>query len=71
MARARAVMEANGFTCREMKNADFLDRRGIDYLYCDRVKTVGFMAGRRWQAALVEKEGKVMDVIVGTGLIGP
>jgi len=69
--KAAAVMRANGFTCEPKKNGVFLDRTGIDYLYCDRERSIGFMVGRRWQVALVEERGRVMDVLVGTGLIGP
>lgn len=69
--RAAAIMRSNGFKCEPMRKADFLDRRGIDYLYCDRERAVGLMVGRRWQVALVEEKGRVMDVLVGTGLIGP
>jgi hypothetical protein len=69
--RAADIMRANGFTCESMRNAAFLDRERIDFLYCDRERAVGLMVGRRWQVALVEEEGRVMDVLVGTGLIGP
>jgi hypothetical protein len=64
-------MRANGFRCEPKKNEAFLDRTGIDYLYCDRERAVGLMVGRRWQVAFVDKGGWVMDILVGTGLIGP
>ncbi|MBP7582866.1 MAG: hypothetical protein KBA61_02450 [Spirochaetes bacterium] len=69
--KATAVMRANGFRCEPRKNAAFLERTGIDYLYCDRERAVGLMVGRRWQVAFVDKGGWVMDILVGTGLIGP
>jgi hypothetical protein len=69
--KAGAIMRANGFTCEPIRNAAFLDRTGIDFQYCDRNRAVGLLVGRRWQVALVEERGRVIDVLVGTGLIGP
>ncbi len=41
-----------------------------DYLYCDYLEN-SVLVSRRWQAALVLKEGRVVDYRVATALIGP
>lgn len=41
-----------------------------DYIYCDYSDS-GFPVFRRWQAALVLKDDKVVDYRVTFGLIGP
>ena len=60
-----------GLRALEHKNGAFGDRRGIDYLYCDRTESVGFPVTRRWQIAIVHRDGKVTEVLASTGLVGP
>jgi hypothetical protein len=62
-------METEGFQCRREANARFLDRDGLDYVYCDRYE--GGIVKRRWQVAAVYREGKVVEVLASTGLVGP
>ena len=66
---ARRIMEQHGFTCTLVTNSAFADLRGVDYLYCDRQE--GSITKQRWQAALVLVEGKVSEVRVTTGFVGP
>ncbi len=66
---ARRFMEREGFQCRRKANAEFLDRGGLDYLYCNRYE--GGIVKRRWQVAVVHREGKVVEVLASTGLVGP
>ncbi len=66
---AVAFLEAEGFTCMPRRDAAFLDREHIDYLYCDR--SSGAPVARRWQVAIVERAGAVVEVLSSTGLIGP
>lgn len=66
---AQRFMEREGFKCSCSTNEQFLDRKGLDYIYCDR--SVGGIVQRRWQVAVVHKDGKVVEVLASTGLIGP
>jgi hypothetical protein len=66
---AQRFMEQEGFACSREANAEFLDRKGLDYLYCDRSE--GGIVQRRWQVAVVHRDGKVTEVIASTGLVGP
>lgn len=36
VADAQRFMEREGFTCSRSTNAEFLDRKGLDYVYSDR-----------------------------------
>jgi hypothetical protein len=66
---AQRFMEREGFDCRRETNAEFLDRKGLDYIYCDRSE--GGVVRRRWQVALVHRDGQITEVIASTGLVGP
>ena len=66
---AQRFMEREGFTCSRSTNEPFLDRTGLDYLYCDRSE--GGVTFRRWQVAVVHRDGKVTEVRASTGLVGP
>ena len=69
LAEAEQFMVGQGFDCRREVGAEFLDRKGIDYLYCNRYE--GGLVQRRWQVAIVYRGGKVTEVLASTGLIGP
>ena len=75
LAEAKDFMEREGFECSIKRNGSFseegVSRDGIDYLYCDRHDRVDTWVSRRWQIALVLKDGTVNDVYVSQGLIGP
>ncbi len=62
-------MRQHGFVCSTVTNGTFGHVRGVDYLYCGR--SSGGIVHRRWQAALVLIDGKVSEVQVTTGLVGP
>jgi hypothetical protein len=66
---AQRFMEREGFACSRKTNAEFLDRMGLDYVDCDRSE--GGIVRRRWQVAVVHRDGKVTEVIARTGLVGP
>ena len=68
-ADARHIMEQHGFTCCLVTNGAFGTLRGVDYIYCDRRE--GSITQQRWQAALVLVEGRVSEVQVTTGVVGP
>lgn len=69
---AQRFMESEGFKCSMKANGQFLDRDGIDYLYCDRHDGGYFdFVVRRWQIAIVYENGHVVEIITATGLIGP
>ncbi len=69
---AKSIMEKNGFQCRIMKDASFSEDgklyEHIDFLYCDLEK--GFFISRRWQVAIIFKNGLVVEIHVSTGLTG-
>jgi hypothetical protein len=67
---AQRFMEREGFKCSRSSNAAFLDRTGLDYVYCDRSEGSGAVQ-RRWQVAVVHRGGKVTEVLASTGLLGP
>jgi hypothetical protein len=67
---AQRFMEREGFTCCRSTNAAFIDWTGLDYVYCDRSEGSGFVQ-RRWQVAIVHRDGKVTEVLASTGLVGP
>jgi hypothetical protein len=67
---AQRFMEREGFTCTRTADGKFLDREGLDYVYCDRSEGEGVVQ-RRWQVAIVHRDGKVAEVLASTGLVGP
>lgn len=71
--KAKAVMEENHFTCSLKNEGAFTAGKklytNINYIYCDRQTKE--LVSRRWQVAVVHEKGRVKDVLVSTGLIGP
>ena len=55
---AQRFMEREGFACSRSTNDEFLGRKGLDYIHCDRSEGSGFVQ-RRWQVAVVYRDGKV------------
>jgi hypothetical protein len=70
IAEVQSFMEREGFKCSLCTNDAFLDRKGLDFIYCDRFDGGGFVK-RRWQVAVVYRDGKVVEVLASTGLVGP
>jgi hypothetical protein len=66
---AQRFMEREGFKCSRSIGESFGDHKGLDYIYCDRSE--GLVVQRRWQVALVHRNGKVIEVLASTGLVGP
>ena len=66
---AQRLMAEEGFLCFRRTKASVLDREGIDSLWCDRLE--GGIVQRRWQVALVHRDGRVTEVLPSTGLVGP
>ena len=46
--------------CSRTIGGSFNDRKGLDYVYCDRSEGSGLVE-RRWQVAIVHREGKVTE----------
>ena len=69
-AEAQGAMVRNGFTCAEAVHAKWGDLSGIDYLHCDRYDG-SQPVKQRWQVALIHRDGKIVDVKVTNGLVGP
>jgi len=67
---AQRFMEREGFSCSRKTNAAFLDREGLDHVLCYRSDDSGWVQ-RRWQVAVVHRDGKVTEVMASTGLVGP
>jgi hypothetical protein len=67
---AQRFMEREGFACSRSTSAAFLDRKGLNYVYCDRSEGSGWVQ-RRWQVAIVHRDGRVVEVLASTGLVGP
>ncbi len=68
---AKKTMEDNIFSCKYTKKGEFLEKKNIDFLYCDREDQKGFLISRRWQIAIILKNNIVEDIQVSTGLSGP
>ena len=68
---AKKTMEDNIFSCKYIKKGEFLEKKNIDFLYCDREDQKGFLISRRWQIAIILKNNIVEDIQVSTGLSGP
>jgi hypothetical protein len=72
IADAQRFMEREGFRCTPTANGEWGERKGLDYLHCDRTDGTGSMwVTRRWQIAVVHADGKVTEVLANTGLTGP
>ncbi len=70
VADAKKFMEREGFHCKPMTNQPFGDRTGLDYIDCERIEG-GTAVQRRSQVAVVHRDGKVVEVLASTGLVGP
>jgi hypothetical protein len=68
VADAQTFMEQEGFVCLFSTNAEFQDRKELDYIYCDRSE--GWLVTRRWQVAVVHQADQVLEVLASTGLVG-
>jgi hypothetical protein len=68
---AQRFMEREGFKCTRSTNAAWEDRKGLDYIYCDRSDSANWPVQRRWQVAIVYRDGKVIEILASTGLVGP
>jgi hypothetical protein len=66
---AAKIMTGMGFAV-SVLHGPFGSESFADYLYCD-YRENSVLVSRRWQAALVLKEGRVVDYRVATALIGP
>jgi hypothetical protein len=75
LAEVKAFMEGEGFTCSFQRDETFVMQGGIrahiDFLYCDRTEPAGWPIERRWQVAVVIKNGVVTEILVSGGLTGP
>jgi hypothetical protein len=65
---AQRFMEREGFKCKREQNAGFLERKGLDYIYCERTSGFGFT--RDWRVAVVHRNGKVVEVLANTWING-
>ena len=66
---AQRFLEQEGFQCSRHTNDTFQGHKGVDYIYCDREG--GWLIYRRWQLAIVHRDGKVVEVLASTGLVWP
>src|SRR5262245_34761314 len=66
---AERFMAHEGVTCARQPDAAPIGRPGMGYVYCDRFEGLGIK--RRWQVAVVHRDGKVVEVLASTGLVGP
>ena len=73
--QARKIITKHGVKVQVLEDSDFsvgsVMMRDIDFLYCDKSKSGGWMIEKRWQFALVYEADKITDVWVSFGLIGP
>ncbi len=73
--QAKKVLKKNGVKSKTLEDSKFsvgsIMIRDIDYLYCDKSKSGGWMITKRWQFALVYETEKITAVWVSFGLIGP
>ncbi len=67
---AQRFMEREGFKCSRSVNEAFRDRKGLDYIHCDR-SDGSRLVQRRWQIAIVHRDGKVVEALATAGLVGP
>lgn len=64
---ARTVMETHGFECTTVLSKE----SGKPHLFCEASRTVNWPVVRRWMVSIDFNEGKVVDVRVESGLVGP
>jgi hypothetical protein len=69
-----------GFECHTVTGGSFVPEapppelgkwQNIDYVYCDLRQRVRLQLVRRWQVSLVQREGRLIEIGVSTGLLGP
>ena len=63
-------LEREGFRCQPPHLERFGEQGPLRYAYCDG-RSRGLPVYRRWQLALVDSDGRLFDVLVATGLVGP
>lgn len=77
---ARRTMEGNGFVCKDMENAAYVEydendeqivHSGVDYLWCHKKSLAAPLVQREWHVILPHEEGKVSSIAVTVGLTGP
>lgn len=81
IARARTMMQADGFDCRAVHSRFSDDRPGgksqdsypaADIVWCDsgELATWSLLVSKRWQVVFVDEGGRVTRVAVSVGLTG-
>jgi hypothetical protein len=70
-AEAARRLTREGFACAPVRHASFGGSDSLTYAYCNASASVGSPVSRRWQLALVDSAGRLLDVRAKTGLIGP
>jgi hypothetical protein len=68
--QAQRLMERDGFRCVTETGASFAGRDGVDILRCERNEWVGFQRSRTWTVGLVQREGKVAEILAQTWVNG-
>jgi hypothetical protein len=67
---AERFMRSEGFHCTKIVNDSFGERSGIDYLSCSRSEGKGFVR-RVWKIAIIDRGGRVAEILAKTGLEAP
>jgi len=70
IADAGRRLGREGFQCQPPSLARFGEQGPLRYAYCDG-RSCGLPVYRRWQLALVDSDGRLSDVLVANGLVGP
>jgi len=72
--KAESIMRSEGFSVKYQINGSFSNNGrvydNLTYLYCDRTDG-GPIVVQRWQIAVVHSNGKVKNILVSTGFVGP
>jgi hypothetical protein len=77
---AQRVMEANGFKCELMERSAYTEKQddesvelheNVDFLWCDKETRAWLLCLRRWQVAIVHKDGIVSYISVAISLACP
>lgn len=80
---AETTMKSNGFSCKRRTNDDFLatddgttDSKFIqrkNFLLCEHTEPgpSSVSRSRRWKVALINEDDKVVNILVGYGLVDP
>lgn len=69
LEKAAQFMTDQGFVCSYVQNESFMDRNNIDYVYCCRTDS-GELVKRKWFVAIVVVDGRVIEILADTGLVG-